>query len=144
MTVPGKMSASSRSAIFSLRSKKSKDSAEFQTQAGPAYDALPMSPRPPISVTHIIPPSQQNGRMDSPQTKLYTGGEYFFDGEESSDALSVKSEPKNGYGSSKGSLSAASLGGVSGPRPLPPRSGSVEKMPDHWKYNPIGHESPHV
>lgn len=142
MSVPKKMSASSRSTIFSLKGKKSRDSPESQTQAGPAYDALPMSPRPPISVSHIIPPSQQNGRMDSPHAKLYIAGDS-FEGEESSDAQSVKSEPRNAYGSLRGGgVNAA--GGVSGPRPLPPRSGSVDKMPDNSKYNLMGHDSPHV
>ena len=134
------MSASSRSTIFSLRSKKSKDSAELKTHAGPAYDALPMSPRPPISVPTIIPPSQQNGRGDS--TKSRYGNDY-FDDDSSSDALSVRSESRNGYGhqqgSRGGSISVASLGGVSGPRPLPPRSGSAEKMHESWKYDPLGY-----
>ena len=133
------MSASSRSTIFSLRSKKSKDSAELQTHAGPAYDALPMSPRPPISVPTIVPPSQQNGRGDS--TKSRYGNEYSED-DGNSDALSVKSETRNGYGNQQGSrggsITAASLGGVSGPRPLPPRSGSAEKMHESWNYDPLG------
>lgn len=134
-----------------MRSKKSKDSAELCTHAGPAYDDLPMSPRLPISVPTIIPPSQQNERGDSTQGRYYGGNEY-FDGDESSDAYSVTSEPKNGngyghyHGSSKGgSISAASLGGVSGPRPLPPRSGSAEKMYEGAKYNTLGQlDSPSV
>ena len=134
------MSTSSRSTIFSLRSKKSKDSAELRTHAGPAYDALPMSPRLPISVPTIIPPSLQNGRGES--TKSRYGNEYSED-DGSGDALSVRSESRNGYGhqqgSRGGSISAASLGGVSGPRPLPPRSGSAEKMHDSWKYDPLGY-----
>ena len=134
------MSASSRSTIFSLRSKKSKDSAELKTHAGPAYDALPMSPRPPISVPTIIPPSQQNGRGDSVKSRY---GNDYLDDDSSSDALSVRSESRNGYGhqqgSRGGSISVASLGGVSGPRPLPPRSGSAEKMHESWKYDPLGY-----
>ena len=149
------MSASSRSTIFSIRSKKSKDSAELYTHAGPAYDDLPMSPRLPISVSTIIPPSQTNGRGESSQNRYYAPNDYFFDGDESSDGYSIKSEPlRNGYGhyngnsrgGGGGSISSASLGGgVSGPRPLPPRSGSAEKMYESAKHNNLGqHESPHV
>lgn len=134
------MSTSSRSTIFSLRSKKSKDSGELKTHAGPAYDALPMSPRPPISVPTIIPPSQTNGRGDS--TKSRYGNDYSED-DANSDVLSVRSESRNGYGhppgSRGGSIGVASLGGVSGPRPLPPRSGSAEKMHESWKYDPLGY-----
>ena len=147
------MSASSRSTIFSLRSKKSKDSGELQTHAGPAYDDLPMSPRPPISVPTIIPPSQFNGRTTTTDSPQMRNGEYLDGGDEASDGYSVKSEPRqgNGYvGGRGGSISSASLGGgggVSGPRPLPPRSGSAEKMADAAKYNPLGqyyYESPNV
>jgi len=141
------MSASSRSTIFSLRSKKSKDSAEFpHTHAGPAYDDLPMAPRPPISVPTIIPPSQI--QMMQQQQQNGSGRGYYGD-EDESDSYSVKSEPRNGYGGMRGggSLSAASLtgaGGVTGPRPLPPRSGSAEKIHE-VKYMPLGqHESPNV
>ena len=148
------MSTSSRSTIFSLRSKKSKDSAELYTQAGPAYDDLPLSPRLPISVQTIIPPSQTNGRGDSSQNKYYGPNDYSFDGDESSDGFSIKSEPlRNGYGpyngnsrgGGGGSISSTSLsGGVSGPRPLPPRSGSAEKVYESAKLNFGQHESPHV
>ena len=139
------MSASSRSTIFSIRSKKSKDSAEFpHTHAGPAYDDLPMAPRPPISVPTIIPPSQ----LQQLQQQQNGGGRgyYMSDEGDESDSYSVKSEPRNGYGGMRGggSISAASLGGVSGPRPLPPRSGSAEKIQD-VRYIPLGiHESPNV
>jgi hypothetical protein len=143
------MSASSRSTIFSIRSKKSKDSGEFpHTHAGPAYDDLPMAPRPPISVPTIIPPSQ----MQQQQNGSGRGGYYYGD-EDESDSYSVKSEPRNGNGGMRGgsSISAVSLGGgggggggVGGPRPLPPRSGSAEKIND-VKYIPLGlHESPNV
>ena len=136
------MSASSRSTIFSLRSKKSKDSTEFShTHAGPAYDELPMAPRLPISVPTIIPPSQLQPN---------DGRGYNYDqDDEVSDSYSVKSEPRNGYGGMRGgSINSASMGsgigGVSGPRPLPPRSGSAEKIQDA-KYIPLGHhESPSV
>lgn len=141
------MSTSSRSTIFSLRSKKSKDSAELRTHAGPAYDTLPMSPRPPISMPTLIPPSQ-NGRGDATQSRLFGGTEYLDD---DGDAVSVKSEPRNGnphsghQASVRGSTSVASLGGISGPRPLPPRSGSAEKMHDSWKHIPLGFsETSHV
>src|SRR5277367_5505788 len=132
------MSTSSRSTIFSLRSKKSNHSAEIRTHAGPAYDDLPMSPNPPISVPTIIPPSQQNGLGDSSQSRYYYGNDS-LDGDESSDGHSIRSEPKQGYGyhqgnSRGGSISAASLGGVSGPRPLPPGSGSAEKIHESAKY----------
>ena len=139
------MSASSRSTIFSIRSKKSKDSAEFpHTHAGPAYDDLPMAPRPPISVPTIIPPSQ----LQQLQQQQNGGGRGYYLGDEGdeSDSYSVKSEPRNGYGGMRGggSISAASFGGVSGPRPLPPRSGSAEKIQD-VRYIPLGsHESPNV
>jgi len=151
-----KMSASSRSTIFSIRSKKSKDSADLYTHAGPAYDDLPMSPRLPISVPTLIPPSQTNGPGESSQSRYYGPNDYLFDGDESSDGYSIKSEPpRNGYGyyhgNSKGaggnggSISSASLGGVSGPRPLPSRSGSAEKMYETAKYMNLGpNESPHV
>ena len=125
------MSTSSRSTIFSLRSKKSKDSAELRTTAGPSYDNLPMSPQPPISMPSLIPASS---RGDATQSRLF--GDFDDDG----DATSIKSEPRNGYGGHnvRGSTSVASLGGISGPRPLPPRSGSAEKMHEGWKYNPLG------
>ena len=149
------MSTSSRSTIFSLRSKKSKDSAELYTHAGPAYDDLPMSPRLPIIVQSIIPPSQTNGRGESSQNRYPGSNDYSFDGDESNDGYSIKSEPvRNGYGpytgnsrgGGAGSISSTSLsGGVGGPRPLPPRSGSAEKMYESAKYNNLGqHESPHV
>lgn len=146
-----KMSTSSRSAIFSLRSKKSKDSAELYTHAGPAYDDLPMSPRLPIIVQSIVPPSQTTGRGESSQNRYYSSNDYSFDGDESNDGYSIKSEPtRNGYGpyignsrgGGAGSISSTSL---SGPRPLPPRSGSAEKMYESAKYNNLGQqESPHV
>lgn len=140
------MSASSRSTIFSIRSKKSKDSTELHTTAGPAYDSLPMSQRPPISVPTIIPPSQtSNGRTgDNTRSKLYTEGGDDYD----IDNRSIKSEPRNGYStiSRGGSTSNISLGGgVTGPRPPPPRTGSAEKVHESmlgWnnnnKYNPLG------
>src|SRR5436189_3371022 len=111
------MSASSRSTIFSIRSKKSKDSADLYTHAGPAYDDLPMSPRLPISVPTIIPPSQTNGPGESSQSRYYGPNDYLFDGDESSDGYSIKSEPpRNGYGyygnskgGGSGSISSASL-----------------------------------
>jgi hypothetical protein len=108
-----------------------------------------MSPNLPISVPTIIPPSQQNGFGESSQSRYY-GGNDSLDGDEGSDAYSIQSEPRHGYGyfpgnSKGGSISAASLGGVSGPRPLPPRSGSAEKIHESVKYNPLGlHESPVV
>jgi|SRR5277367_676274 hypothetical protein len=139
------MSASSRSTIFSLRSKKSKDSAEFpHTHAGPAYDDLPMAPRPPISVPTIIPPSQLQQHFQQQQNGGGRG--YYVGDEDESDSYSVKSEPRNGYPGMRGggSISATSLGGVSGPRPLPPRSGSAEKIQD-VKYIPLGYpDSPNV
>jgi hypothetical protein len=141
------MSTSSRSTIFSLRSKKSKDSAELQTHAGPSYDSLPMSPRPPISVPTIIPPSQQNGRSDSTKSRLYD-----MEGDDN-DSLSIRSETRNGHGhgyghqhgnTRGGSIGGVSLGGLSGPRPLPSKSGSAEKMSESWQYHPLGRESPNV
>src|SRR5437762_10327609 len=132
------MSTSSRSTIFSIRSKKSNHSAEVH--AGPAYDDLPMSPRLPITVSTIIPPSQQNGRAD---LRLFGPIDY-VDGEESSDAYSVKSEPRNGFGGHHSSLKGAGSGtgslsgGVSGPRPFPPRSGSTERVHESAKYNTLG------
>jgi len=139
------MSASSRSTIFSLRSKKSKDSAEFKTTAGPAYESLPMSPRPPISVPTIIPPSHTNGR-DSTRSRLFIA----TDEGEDLDNHSIMSEPRNSYAPSRGgsisNISLGGIGGVTGPRPYPPRSGSAEKMHDSntpgWnKYNPLGHHA---
>ncbi len=95
-----------------------------------------------------------NGRGESSQSRYYGPNDYSFDGDESSDGYSIKSEPpRNGYGyygNSKGggggSISSASLGGgVSGPRPLPPRSGSAEKMYESTKLINLGpYESPHV
>jgi hypothetical protein len=148
------MSASSRSTIFSLRSKKWKDSGELQTYAGPAYDDLPMSPRLPVNVPLIVPPSQLDSRAESSQARYGGVSEYMLDGDENSDSYSVKSEPRNGYGSHQygslkgGSNSGFSLGGggggVNGPRPLPPRSGSAEKMNDNTKSSASGHDSPQV
>jgi hypothetical protein len=149
------MSTSSRSTIFSIRSKKSKDLPDLLTHAGPAYGDLPLSPGLPISVPTIIPPSQQNGFGESLQNTRYYGGNDYLDGDESSDAYSVRSEPRSGHkhhpgGSKAGSISAVSLGGVSGPRPLPPRSGSAEKVYEGTRYestkhNTLGqHESPSV
>lgn len=138
------MSASSRSTIFSLRSKKSKDSGELAgTHAGPAYDDLPMSPRgPPITVATIVPPSQQHN--GSTVTRAYQDGRYYGEtGGDQEDVYGVRSESRNGHGV-HGSLRGGSLGG---PRPLPPRSGSAEKMPETPKYNnfPLPHgESPNV
>jgi len=149
------MSASSRSTIFSLRSKKSKDSAELAsaTHAGPAYDDLPMSPRgPPITVSTIVPPSQQYNGSSSrhyadTSARLYYGDDM---NDEGSDVHSVKSEPRNGYGT-QNSLRGGSLGaggGLSGPRPLPSRSGSAEKIGADGASkhnNPLGQtESPQV
>jgi len=151
------MSASSRSTIFSLRSKKSKDSADLPstTHAGPAYDNLPMSPRgPPITVSTIVPPSQQHNDAGSlsryytdTSARLFYGDDATDDG---SDSYSVKSEPRNGYGT-QSSLKGGSLGGaggLSGPRPLPPRTGSAEKIAldgTSKHNNSLGHtESPHV
>jgi hypothetical protein len=140
------MSASSRSTIFSLRSKKSKDSGELAgTHAGPAYDDLPMSPRgPPIAVSTIVPPSQQHNGSMAARGANYQDGRYYGDGTgDEEDVYSGKSESRNGYGV-HGSLRGGSLGG---PRPLPPRSGSAEKMPETPKYSnyalPRG-ESPNV
>jgi len=119
------MSASSRSTIFSLRSKKSKDSTELHL-AQP-YENLPMSPRLPISVPTIVPPSQQvNGGRQTI---------YEYDDDAASDAYSVRSEPRSRTGGSLG-----------GPRPLPPRSGSAEKMYEtaSSKHSTIIHESPNV
>jgi hypothetical protein len=100
-----------------------------------------MSPRPPISVPTLVPPSQSlNGRGEQTYSRIV------YDAEEG-DGHSSQSEPRNGYGSHDRGGSSASLGGVSGPRPLPPRSGSAEKMNESWKYNPLpqmGFESPHV
>jgi len=118
------MSASSRSTIFSIRSKKSKDSTELQAQP---YENLPMSPRLPISVPTIVPPSQQvNGGRQTI---------YEYDDDPASDAHSVRSEPRSRTGGSLG-----------GPRPLPPRSGSAEKMFDtaSSKHSTIIYESPNV
>lgn len=147
------MSASSRSTIFSIRSKKSKDSGELHTYAGPAYDDLPMSPRLPISVPLIVPPSQLDGRAESSQARHGGASEYMVDGEENSDSYSIKSEPRNGYGGQYygnmkgGSISGSSLGGgggVNGPRPLPPRGGNTDKMQESAKSGVLGYESPNV
>ena len=135
------MSASSRSTIFSIRSKKSKDSGELQTHAGPAYEELPMSPHPPISVPTIIPPSHHNGRVDYTLAKLYGGVRDYEDGDESSDGYSIQSEPRNGYSNKAGSISS----GLNGPRPLPSRNGSAERTHESGRHTALGHhESPNV
>jgi hypothetical protein len=110
------MSTSSRSTIFSLRSKRSKDSTEIETHAGPAYDDLPMSPRPPIKVPTILPPPEHITKDD-----------------ESSDSYSVKSD---GY-----RPSPSVIGSISGPRPLPSKAGSADRLPESSR---LMHETPNV
>jgi hypothetical protein len=69
------------------------------------------------------------------------------------DSLSIRSETRNGHGhgyghqhgnTRGGSIGGVSLGGLSGPRPLPSKSGSAEKMSESWQYHPLGRESPNV
>jgi len=140
------MSASSRSTIFSIRSKKSKDSGELTTTAGPAYESLPMSPRPPISVPTIIPPSQHPSGRDSTRSRIFVSTDDATGFDDNMDNYSIRSEQRNGHGPSRGGSISGSItggGGVSGPRPFPPRSGSAEKVHESssgWsKYNPLGH-----
>lgn len=65
------------------------------------------------------------------------------------DSLSIRSESRIGHGHQHGntrggSIGGSSLGGLSGPRPLPSKSGSAEKMNESWQYHPLGRESPNV
>ena len=61
-------------------------------------------------------------------------GSEFMD-DDNSDCHSVKSESR--AGSTRGQ-------GIGGPRPLPSRNGSAEKLQDNSKHNAHGHDSPNV